>query len=181
MYGLPDSWAGYAAKKIIRNSGSRAKAAAKSALTGRQGKSYYFDKLIIYKPILDEFLNGPRGPVWIALEARTKKTVAQAKRQAGYRTGRLRTSIYSTHTKIPNGQMIKIGSDVEYAYMHHQGTRPHVILPKGDHEFLRFNAGTRIVYTRMVNHPGTRPNRFLSMPLRKNFSDIGTILEFSNQ
>jgi len=178
MYGLPDSWAGWAAKRVARNSSSRSRAAVRRSLSARQGKSYYFDKLVIYKPVLEEFLNGSNGPVWKDLDKRTRKTVTEARRQVGYKTGTLRRSIYYKHSRNSLGHVIKIGSDVEYAYMHHQGTRPHIILPKGDHEFLRFSMGTRIVYTRLVNHPGTKPNRFLSQPLRNNFSELGTIREF---
>lgn len=177
MYGLPDSWAGYAAKKVIRGASNRTRASARRAMTPSSGKSYYFDKLVLYKPVLSEYLNGSTGAVWKFLQLKARKTVAEAKTQVGYKTGRLRNSIYMKHTISPIGHKIVIGSDVEYAHMHHQGTKPHIILPKGDHEFLRFSIGSRVVYTRIVNHPGTKANRFLSDPMRKNFSELGSIRE----
>jgi hypothetical protein len=173
MYGLPDSWAGWAARRVLQRASGRG--GGRRGIARASGpKSYYFDKLILYKPILTAELNTPSGSLWKRLEAKALKTQVEAMRMAGFKTGKLRSSIYLNHRTIPDGQEIKIGSDVDYAYMHHQGTKPHVILPKGDHEFLRFSAGNRIVYTRIVNHPGTKPNRFLAEPMRKNFSDMGT-------
>ena len=58
-----------------------------------------------------------------------------------------------------------IGSDVDYARYVNDGTSPHVIRPKTK-QALRFKVGGRVVYARVVNHPGTRPNPFLDRALR---------------
>ncbi|MGW2213195.1 hypothetical protein [Streptomyces sp. NPDC001781] len=41
------------------------------------------------------------------------------------------------------------------------GTRPHEIRPRRHNGRLRFTSGSRIIYARSVNHPGTKPNPFL--------------------
>ena len=40
------------------------------------------------------------------------------------------------------------------------GTRPHVIRPRGQGYPLRFTVNGRTVYAYRVNHPGTKPNPF---------------------
>lgn len=41
------------------------------------------------------------------------------------------------------------------------GTSPHTILPRRRNGVLRFTVGGRIVFSRRVDHPGTKPNPFL--------------------
>jgi hypothetical protein len=84
-----------------------------------------------------------------------------AKQQVGFKTGKLRQSINMVHLRDGLSQYLKIGSNVEYALAHHEGTRPHIITPN-DANILRFSAGGRVIYTHKVNHPGTRPNKYLS-------------------
>jgi hypothetical protein len=50
--------------------------------------------------------------------------------------------------------------------MHHQGTRPHIIVPRRA-QTLRFYSRGRIVYSKLVHHPGTKPNRYLTDNLRR--------------
>jgi hypothetical protein len=45
------------------------------------------------------------------------------------------------------------------------GTRPHLIRPR-NRQYLRFEAGGDVVFTKLVRHPGTRPNNFLGRALR---------------
>jgi len=46
------------------------------------------------------------------------------------------------------------------------GTRPHLIRPRRRNGFLRFEVNGRVVYSRLVRHPGTKPNDFLGKALR---------------
>ncbi|MER7477451.1 hypothetical protein ABTX60_07310 [Streptomyces sp. NPDC126510] len=46
------------------------------------------------------------------------------------------------------------------------GTRPHLIKPRRRNGVLRFEVDGRVVFTRLVRHPGTRPNPFLQRALR---------------
>jgi hypothetical protein len=54
-----------------------------------------------------------------------------------------------------------VGSGNRIALMHHNGTRPHFIRPRRA-QTLRFYSHGRIVYSQLVFHPGTRPNRYLT-------------------
>lgn len=88
-----------------------------------------------------------------------------AKRQVGVRTGALRSSIHMRHGIDSGGQYVTVGSDLPYARGHHEGTKPHIIRPRKA-QVLRFSNNGRIVYARKVNHPGTKPNRYLTDNLR---------------
>jgi hypothetical protein len=61
---------------------------------------------------------------------------------------------------------VQVGSNLNYAYMHHEGTRAHVI---NAHQgrLMRFNSRGRVVYARKVINPGTRGNPYLTVPLRR--------------
>lgn len=82
-------------------------------------------------------------------------------------TGRLRASIKGqlsrTWTLRPQ---YTISTDVEYAPYVHDGTRPHVIRPKNA-SVLRFEIGGRVVYARVVHHPGTRARPFIDRAVRE--------------
>lgn len=105
--------------------------------------------------------------------------VNQAKILCPVDTGRLRASIKGqvqrTWTLRPQ---FVVGSNVDYAEMVHDGTRPHIIRPKRAHTLrrsrrgvvkpaLRFVVGGEVVYARVVHHPGTRAKPFLDRALRE--------------
>ena len=123
-------------------------------------------ELYINVRALDAELHGPGGQLWRWMEKRAKRAVAGAKRQAGKKTGALRKSIYHRHYRTVAGQSVWIGSYKKYAYMHHEGTRPHIITPKAPNTVLVFSRRSRVIVTEMVRHPGTKPNRYLSNQLR---------------
>ena len=95
-----------------------------------------------------------------------------AKNQVGIDTGSLLRSI---HFNIQYGAIlgddikVSVGSDDKIALIHHNGTRPHHIVPING-KALRFNYRGRIVYRTHVYHPGTKPNRYLSDPMTKVIS-----------
>jgi hypothetical protein len=111
---------------------------------------------------LDLLLKQPGGTLGRYLAKKGRKVVIAAKAQAGVKTGQLKASIkILTHDRALYGQKMTIGSKVNHAYIHHQGTRPHVIMAKpGKH--LRFTSRGRVVYARRVMHPGTKPNKYLA-------------------
>jgi hypothetical protein len=124
--------------------------------------TYQFRELQIYDDVLDHVLNAPDGEVGKHLYGVGLKIIAAAKAQVGVDTTQLRESIHMIHRRAGVGQELWIGSDVAHAYMHHEGTPPHRISPRADHQFLRFSNGGRVIYAREVMHPGTQPNRYLS-------------------
>jgi hypothetical protein len=117
--------------------------------------------IIFRRKELDTLLNSPLGLVGRHLAAKGRKIVVAAKAQVGVDTGRLRASIHMRHLRSAAGQYIEVGSSVRHALAHHEGTRPHMIVPNRA-RVLRFSAGGRVVYTHMVRHPGTRPNKYLT-------------------
>jgi len=118
-------------------------------------------KVVLRRPELNQYLNSPKGEVGEYLEKRGDIMLRLAKRQVGVDTGTLRESIKMIHERVTGGQQLRIGSDMDYAYLHHEGTRPHIITPDKA-EMLRFTSRGRVVYSRQVMHPGTKPNRYLS-------------------
>jgi hypothetical protein len=118
---------------------------------------------IVFRPkSLDFLLNDAFGPVGRDLNKRARRVMTAAKAQVGVDTGRLKQSIHvRNHNRTMTGQSIQVGSPVSYALAHHNGTRPHLIVPKTA-KVLRFTAGSRVIYTHSVRHPGTRPNKYLT-------------------
>jgi hypothetical protein len=100
------------------------------------------------------------------MASRGRLVVLAAKRQVGVDTGALKGSIRMLHTRNAAGQYLKIGSDNKIALLHHKGSRPHLITPRAQHGMLRFHSGGRVIYSRQVMHPGTRPNRYLTDNLK---------------
>lgn len=90
----------------------------------------------------------------------------EARKQVGKKTGALARSIGVSVKRAPYGVEMKVFATDKKAMMHHEGTRPHVILPKNPGGILVFSKGTRVIRTARVMHPGTKPNRFLSDQLR---------------
>ena len=118
-------------------------------------------KVHLFSPVLDKMLNSERGEVGDYLHRKGLLMQVAARRQVGKNTGRLAESIKIVHGRASFGQFITVGSNLRYALDHHEGTRPHIITPN-NHEYLRFSKGGRVIYTKQVMHPGTRPNRYLS-------------------
>jgi hypothetical protein len=113
------------------------------------------------EPALFRLLKDPTGDVGRHMFGRGLRITAAAKMKVGKRTGALAASINMSQEPTRTGQKMTIGSPLSYAYMHHEGTRPHVIRADSG-GLLRFSARGRVVYTRQVAHPGTRPNRYLT-------------------
>ena len=119
-------------------------------------------KVVFNKPAMDEMLKSPSGMVGRYLAERARRIVIAAKIQAGMKTGRLKNSIHMRHMRGgPAGQYLMVGSNLHYALLHHEGTKPHLIVPNRS-TVLRFSSGGRVIYTHAVRHPGTRPNRYLT-------------------
>lgn len=114
-----------------------------------------------YKSQMDYLLKQPQGVVGRHLFRKAVMIREMARMQVGVRTGALSASISISQERSMTGQSVRIGSTLSYAYMHHEGTRPHMISGQNG-GMLRYTRGGRVVYSRAVMHPGTRPNRYLS-------------------
>ena len=112
-------------------------------------------------------LRGQGGPVWNDIERRTKRAKTFAKAQVGKDTRALVRSINHRVSVGSRGGVVGVvTANDKKALMHHNGTRPHIIMP-GKKSTLRFKSRGKIVYAKVVRHPGTKPNRFLTDSLRK--------------
>lgn len=106
-------------------------------------------------------------------EPAARQVVNRAKVLVPVDTGRLRSSIrVERRSFFGFRSRWIIGSDVEYAEMVHDGTRPHIIRPRRARA-LRFRMGGRIVYAKFVRHPGTRARPFLDRALREVSARLG--------
>ena len=115
------------------------------------------------------FTRSPDGVIGNDLRRRGRTLAYLAAGSAGKRTGRLAKSIKSQYFNTPN-PYVRVGSEVDYAYFQHEGTKPHVIAPE-NREPKRFKIRGRGVYEEKVIHPGTKGSKFLSRHLRKVVND----------
>lgn len=104
------------------------------------GKAYYPDMV----------------PIYHDLNRRAKAVQRKAKLLVGKKTGYLASRIELSSRIAPPFLWFKVEGNTRYAYLHHQGTKPHIITGS-----LEFKSGGRMVHTREVHHPGTRPNPYL--------------------
>ena len=119
-------------------------------------------KINWYEPQVDILLKQPQGVVGRSLTRRGRKILAAAGLQVGVDTGELLKSLkITTHSRSTRGQFIMVGSKLNYAYMHHEGTKPHIIAPRRS-QVMVFASKGNVIYTTSVKHPGTKPNRYLT-------------------
>lgn len=169
---IGDSIGGYYAGKVVRRlkrkgtKGRSSRGGSYAIRTTKITTTLSYKDVIFYEVALEAELHGPTGGLWKDLERRSALAVFGAKAQVGSRTGALRKSIYKTHTASATGQTVKIGSNLSYALLHHNGTNPHFIEPKDPKGVLVFGSGTKLIRTQKVLHPGTRANPYLSNQLR---------------
>lgn len=113
----------------------------------------------------DHILRSKNGPTYNHIKDLAEKVHSRARVQVGVDTGDLRASLYVSDSTNPGGMAsFVIGSENPIAHLHHEGSRPHLILPKKA-TLLNFGGYGTIVYAKAVHHPGTRPNRYLTDPL----------------
>jgi hypothetical protein len=114
---------------------------------------------------MEYLLRSPNGPVGKDLRQRGIRVLTGAKAQVGVRTGALRASLHMRHFSDTRGQYVRVGSNLNYARLHHDGSIPHIIKPNRKHT-LKFQTKGQIIFAHVVKHPGTKPNRYLTDNLR---------------
>lgn len=167
--GLPDS---FLLTGLLRaNRRARARNLARIPRRGRASASsrifYKVVNVTLLKPVINFELKERYGMVARHLHKIGNRVQQRAKRQVGVKSGALKASISMRHLKYRGEAAVKIGGYTSYALMHHQGTRPHTITPNPPKQALVFTKGARIIHAKVVNHPGTSPNRYLTDQLRK--------------
>jgi len=114
---------------------------------------------------VERMLRLPGGLVYRNMERRVRRVEAEAKRRAPGRMGDgIRVAIRTSGGDF-RGVITSTHPATIYVV---NGTRPHVIWPKLNRPrpHLRFTVGGQVVYARVVFHPGTKPNDFLTAALR---------------
>lgn len=114
----------------------------------------------------DHVLRAKDGVVGHYMEDKSVELVMLAKLQVGKKTLALMNSINYRLESGGDGLKSTVYSDNSVAFMHHEGTRPHDIQARPG-KTMRFEHRGRIVYAKLVHHPGTKPNRYLTDNLRK--------------
>lgn len=91
-----------------------------------------------------------------------RRTATQARQDAPVRTGHLGRSVGEGDVKTVGPFTVtgSVHARADYALYVHEGTRPHVIRPRRA-KALRFEVGGRVVFAKMVRHPGVRARPFL--------------------
>lgn len=107
-------------------------------------------------------LRGASGPVHRYMLVLATKVQTRARELVGVKTGNLKSTIVKRVTPGHGGLVVLVGSSLPYARFHHDGTKPHVIRPRNPDGVLAFEVGGETRFARFVNHPGTRPNPFLT-------------------
>ena len=120
-------------------------------------------------------MRSPRGPVMREMMRDGQRVKREAQRRVGVykpppagprrsrRPGTLRDSIVTRMVQQGANVVVEVGSEDEVALIHHEGTRPHTIVPRRAPRLVFWSARAgKVVIARRVNHPGTRPNRYLT-------------------
>lgn len=118
-------------------------------------------KFVLHKLAYEQLTTSPRGDVGNYLRKRAIQLQGLARKQVGVKTGALKVSIRYKVVRDGKGLVATVGSHNRIALMHHNGTKPHFIRPRRA-QTLRFYSHGRIVYSQLVFHPGTRPNKYLT-------------------
>lgn len=94
----------------------------------------------------------------LAVQTAAKQRLNEAPRRID--TGRLRNSIQIQEFTSSHGSGVRIGTNVVYALIIHNGSKPHVIVPRNA-SVLSWQGPTGRVFAMRVNHPGFPANPFL--------------------
>lgn len=98
------------------------------------------------------------------VQAKTIKEAPVNKQSGG---GNLRQSITSVITGTAKGK-VEVGSG--YGLFVHEGTRPHIILPRNKQALANVRGGQ--FFGKKVQHTGTRPNPFMKRAVEESAEEI---------
>lgn len=117
------------------------------------------NRVKFYDTTLHNFLNTNRSrdplTLWSSIEKSLNRGIFRAKAEVGVKTGKLKSSISGYHTGSAKGQVYGIVAKRKYAYIHHEGSRPHKM------EIVRVSGRSKVLVSRTIMHPGTKPNPYL--------------------
>jgi hypothetical protein len=122
------------------------------------------DRIVVpEQPGYNQVFKSHTGEVGREIDRRSTRVLQGARGQVGIRTGQLRNNLHKEWFTRPNGDVgQRIGSNVPYAHLHHDGTRPHTITARRARLLRYVNRQGQVTFARSVQHPGTKPNRYLT-------------------
>ena len=137
-----------------------------------------FGNYVAFHPeALAELLRGPDGPTGRMLLVKGELVKQEARRRVGVyappdafsasnrkrKPGQLRDSIVKRLAEEGGELACLVGSEDPIALLHHEGTVPHIIAARNKPLLVFYwpKVG-QVVGLERVNHPGTRPNRYLT-------------------
>lgn len=102
------------------------------------------------------------GPVGNDLDRRLKTLRFRAMGSVGVDSGLLRSTIEIRRKTVADGLQGEVGNfHSDYAAAHHEGALPHVIEARRAPRLV-FRVNGQLVFAKKVNHPGNKPNPYLS-------------------
>lgn len=107
------------------------------------------------------------GPVDVYTRGKASLALTKARQYSPVRTGRNRASLRLEQSREDTGRYktgYSVSANMPYSGYISKGTKPHPITPVNA-KLLRFQVGSTVVYARRVQHPGTKPNRYLERAL----------------
>lgn len=107
---------------------------------------------------VNRMLGGPTGPVMQDLIKRGRRVQRNARAMAPGRMGRRINAVIV-------GGHVRVESSHPATMFVIKGTRPHIIRPRYK-KVLKFQVRGSTVFARVVHHPGTKKNDFLTKALR---------------
>lgn len=110
--------------------------------------------VVIRPGAISRMAEGPGGQ---ALLRRRAAVVATYARLFSAHNGSIPLGIYEGPVI---GKTIKVISSNPHTVLVHNGSRAHLIRPRSK-RYLRFEVGGRVVYAKLVRHPGYKGNPFL--------------------
>lgn len=131
--------------------------------------------VLMHPQKLAELLRGPQGPVVRRVLEDGELVKDEAKRRVGVSQpvpgerrkrphGQLRDTIVKRVVTQGDDVVVQVGSSDPIALLHHEGTPPHAIHGNPLLVFFWPRVGRVVAFPR-VNHPGTKPNRYLTEAL----------------
>lgn len=116
---------------------------------------------------VDRFLRGENGPVGRNLRARAERVESVAQVLVGVDTGQLRASIRTWMTTRGGELAAFVGSDLDYALVHHEGRGP--VFPRRARVLVfRPKGGGNLVFT--TRSAAVPPNPYLTDALALAFA-----------
>jgi hypothetical protein len=109
------------------------------------------------------FLSQHRAAVSTEMRLAAEAGVAEVQRKPGFkrRTGATQAATSGKVIRTRSGGVVRLRNPKPHARTLEGGSRAHVIRARRA-KALRFSSNGRLVFAKSVQHPGTKPYRFLS-------------------